>query len=110
MADAQASGPTELDLDRLAAARGNAWPAIRIRRHYDGGKTSITAAQLVQFLAPAIDLTGTNIRPPRHLGNDRARRKGRRDHRPLLRVAPAPPPLRAAEQLDPRHTKLESSL
>jgi len=97
MADAQASGPTELDLDRLAAARGNAWPAIRIRRHYDGGKTSIIAAQLVQFLAPAIDLTGTDIRPARHLGNDRLRRKCRCYHRPLLLIAPASPPLRAAE-------------
>jgi hypothetical protein len=92
--DAQASDPAELDLERLTVARRNVWPAVRTRRHHDGGKTGTTAAQ---FLAPAIDLTGTNIRPARHLGNDRARRKCGRYHRPLLILAPASPPLWAAE-------------
>jgi hypothetical protein len=77
--DAQASNPAELDLDCLTAARRNAWPAIRIRRHHHGGKTATIAAQ---FLAPAIDLTGTNIRPARYLGNNRLRRKCRCYHPP----------------------------
>jgi hypothetical protein len=50
-----------------------------------------------QFPAPAVDLTGANIGPARHLGNDRARRKCRCNHRLLLILAPASPPLGAAE-------------
>ena len=98
--NAQASRAAKLDLDRFASTWRNALPAIRIRRHDHCRKTGAGAAQL---LAPAINLPGANVSSTRHLRNDRPRRKCRRNQRPLLLLAPASPPLRAADQLKSRH-------
>jgi hypothetical protein len=57
-----------------------------------------TGADAAQLLAPTINLPGSNISSTRHLRNDRARRKCRRHQRPLLLLAPASAPFRAADQ------------
>jgi hypothetical protein len=95
--NAQTGHPAKLDLDRRPSAGAN---APRGRGQHNLGTTSDS---LTQLLAPAIKLPGINIRPARHLGNDRARGKRRCDQRLFLILAPTSPSLGAADQLKSRH-------
>src|SRR5215472_85239 len=52
---------------------------------------------------PAINLPGTNRRAPGDIGDNRARRKRRRDDRSLLLLTPRPAPLGPGENLDSAH-------
>jgi hypothetical protein len=61
------------------------------------------------LLAPTIDLARRNLGPPSDLGNYGARREAFGDNRPLLLVAPAPPPLNASDYLNPRHRTVAST-
>src|SRR5262249_12403753 len=70
------------------------------RRDHDLGKP---AAGVAQLLPPAINLPGTNCRAPGDIGDNRARRKRRRDDRSLLLLTPRPAPLGPGENLDSAH-------
>ena len=84
--NAHAGGTAKLDLDRRRWVQcGAIIAALGHRRDDDLGKP---AAGVAQLLTPAIDLPGTNPRTPSDVGDDRARRKGRRDNRLLLLFTP----------------------
>src|SRR5207248_4749776 len=57
-----------------------------------------------ELLPPPVDLIGADdLRPTRHLGDNRSRLQARRDNRALLFVVPPPPTLRAGDYLNSRH-------
>ena len=85
----------DLDVSTLAdwvgACTASLTPLVElIRRH-------VFAAERIR------DLIGADLRPTRHVGNNRTRFQTRRDNRPLLLIAPAPPTLGAGDYLNSRH-------
>src|SRR5205085_12699314 len=61
-----------------------------------------------ELLPPPVDLIDTDLRPPRHVGDNRTRLQAGRDNRALLFVAPPPPTLRAGDYLNSRHRTVAS--
>src|SRR5215472_8944060 len=99
--DAHASRTAKLDLDRRRRVQYDAIiAAVGHRRDDNLGKP---AAGVAQLLPPAINLPGTNRRAPGDIGDNRARRKRRRDDRSLLLLTPRPAPLGPGENLDSAH-------
>jgi len=70
------------------------------RRDYHFGETTLGLAYL---LAPPVDLSGANLGAPSDIGDNRPRRKGRRDNRALLPLAPRPSPFAAGYNLHAGH-------
>src|SRR5438874_6463132 len=92
----------DLDVSTLAdwvgACTASLTPLVElIRRH-------VFAAERIR------DLIGADLRPTRHVGNNRTRFQTRRDNRPLLLIAPAPPTLRAGDYLNSRHRTVANTV
>ena len=63
-----------------------------------------------ELLPPPVDLIGADLCPTRHVGDSRTRLQARRDNRPLLLIAQAPPTLGAGDYLNSRHRTIANTV